>query len=95
MIDIFGILLLFVIPGLILARILYPTRSFLEQFISTVLLSILISTVVGLFLGYNQFMARMTGGLTRHNLIVSLLSVSFVLLCILVYKRGLNKTKKR
>jgi prepilin signal peptidase PulO-like enzyme (type II secretory pathway) len=85
-IDIYGALLLFVLPGLFVTLIFFKSEQILLKIVYTVFFSILIAVFVGMFLGYNETMKDLTGGITRHNLIMYLTVISGILFLIFLAK---------
>lgn len=70
LVSIIGIMLALFIPGFLTTLILFKEESFLERIILSVALSIMISTTIGIALGYNQDVKNITGGVTQRNLLV-------------------------
>ena len=66
------------------------------QIIIGLVLSIAIDIIVGLFLGYNEAMKNITGGITAFNLWLYIGAITIILLIIWALKRGdeYKKSKK-
>ena len=67
------------IPGYLLARIFFNELQELEKVALGFVLSIALDIFLGLFLGYNEYMKDMTGGITAFNLWIYLGSITVVL----------------
>ncbi|MEM4260344.1 MAG: DUF1616 domain-containing protein [Candidatus Woesearchaeota archaeon] len=78
--TILGLLLALFIPGYLIARIYFKELNELEKFVLGFVLSICIDIFIGLFLGYNETMKNITGGITTYNLWLYLGIISGVLI---------------
>ena len=63
LLQILGLLFVLVIPGLLLTQILFKEAELPEKILLVFLLSIAFSVALGLFLGFNELMKNITGGL--------------------------------
>lgn len=79
---IIGISLALFIPGYLAARIFFKEMNELEKTALGFVLSIAINILVGLFLGYNETMKNLTGGITPFNLWLYLGTITIALFCI-------------
>lgn len=79
---ILGLLLALFIPGYLLARIFFKDLSELEKVALAFVLSIALDIFLGLFLGYNEQMKNLTGGITEWNLWIYLSSMTGFLLVV-------------
>jgi uncharacterized membrane protein len=84
---IIGIPLALFITGYLISRIWFKELSELEKVALGFVLSIAIDIFVGLFLGYNETMKNITGGITAFNLWIYLGSITIILLIIWIIKR--------
>ena len=62
------------------------TIKYLHNLALGFVLSISLDIFLGLFLGYNENMKNLTGGITAYNVWVYLLAITFILFIIYVYK---------
>ena len=83
---IIGLPLALFIPGYLIARLLFKELEELEKVAIGFVLSIAIDIIVGLFLGYNEAMKNITGGITSFNLWLYLGSITIILLIIWALK---------
>jgi len=83
---IFGLLLALFLPGYLLARLFFKELAELEKMAIGFVLSIAIDIFVGLFLGYNEFMKNLTGGITSFNLWLYLGSITIILFVVWILK---------
>ncbi len=81
---IFGLALALFIPGYLMARIFFKELSELEKVALGFVLSISLDIFLGLFLGYNETMKNITGGITALNLWVYLTLITLILLLIYI-----------
>ena len=77
---IFGILLLLFVPGFFLTLLFFDELNFLEKISLGIVLSLLIDVALGIFFGYNEFMKKLTGGITSRNIWIGLISISLILI---------------
>ena len=75
----FGILFTLFIPGFILTKLLFKDLKYLEQFLLSIVFSLIISISLGLFLGANETMANITGGITEFNLWFYMILLTIIL----------------
>lgn len=78
--TILGLLLALFLPGYFIARIYFRELSEIEKLVLGFVFSICIDIFVGLFLGYNETMKNITGGITQYNLWLYLGIISGVLI---------------
>jgi uncharacterized membrane protein len=81
---IIGLLLALFITGYLVTRIFFKELSELEKVAIGCVLSIAIDIAIGLFLGYNETMKNLTGGITAFNLWLYLGSLTIVLIIVWV-----------
>ena len=74
---IFGLVFALFIPGFLLTLIFFKELELIEKIGLAFVLSICIDIFVGLFLGYNETMKNITGGITSKNVWLYLLNISF------------------
>ena len=77
---IFGLPLALFIPGYLIARIFFKELEELEKIALGFVLSIALDIIVGLFLGYNETMKNITGGITAFNLWIYLGTITIALI---------------
>jgi hypothetical protein len=83
---ILGLILALFLPGYLIARTFFKELSELEKVALAFVLSISIDIFLGLFLGYNETMKNITGGITAQNLWIYLPLITVILFSIYVYK---------
>jgi len=83
---IIGLPLVLFITGYLVARIFFKQLSELEKVALGFVLSIAIDIIVGLFLGYNEAMKNLTGGITTFNLWLYLGSLTIILVIVWALK---------
>jgi uncharacterized membrane protein len=76
----FGLLLALFLPGYLVTRIFFKELEELEKIALGFVLSIAIDIALGLFLGYNETMKNLTGGITALNLWLYLGSITIILI---------------
>jgi uncharacterized membrane protein len=79
---IIGLPLALFLPGYLIALIWFHELERLEKIALAFVLSICIDIALGLFLGYNEQMKNMTGGITAANLWLYLLGITFILIAV-------------
>lgn len=91
-----GLILALFIPGYLIARIFFKELEELEKVALGFVLSIALDILVGLFLGYNEAMKNITGGITAFNLWLYIGSITIILLIAWALKNDneWNSTKK-
>lgn len=67
------------LPGFLLTLLLFKQLDLLERIALSIGFSISIDVLVGLFLGANQTMKQITGGITPFNVWLYLIFISVVL----------------
>ena len=77
---IIGLPLALFIPGYLIARIFFHELEELEKVALGFVLSIALDIFLGLFLGYNETMKNLTGGITALNLWIYLGGLTIILL---------------
>lgn len=83
---IFGLLFALFIPGFLLALIFFKELELIEKIALGFVLSICVDIFLGLFLGYNETMKNLTGGITAFNVWVYLSIITLMLFAIYIYK---------
>jgi len=97
---IIGLPLALFITGYLVSRIFFKELEELEKVALGFVLSIAIDIIVGLFLGYNETMKNITGGITAFNLWIYLGSITIILMIVWAlkdkdeYRKVLNLFKK-
>ena len=74
-----GLVLGFFLPGFFITLIFFKELEIMEKIGLGMVFSIAINIVLGLFLGYNEYMKELTGGITRQNVWFGLLAITFIL----------------
>lgn len=77
---IIGLPLALFLPGYLIARIFFHELEELEKIALGFVLSIALDIFLGLFLGYNEYMKNLTGGITALNLWAYLGSITILLI---------------
>lgn len=90
---VFGLLLTLLVPGFLLNLLLFKNQKLLDRFFLAAPLSIVVDTVLGLTLGFNNTLASITGGITPHNVFIYLSIVSLVLLILIVIFKSYKNLK--
>ena len=91
-----GLPLALFLPGYLIARLFFKELEELEKVALGFVLSIALDIIVGLFLGYNEYMKNLTGGITAFNLWLYIGSITIILLIAWALKNDneWNSTKK-
>jgi len=92
---IFGLLFALFIPGFLVALIFFKELEVIEKVALAFVFSICIDIIVGLFLGYNEAMKNLTGGITAFNIWIYLVVITIILILILFYPEMISLFKKR
>ena len=66
-VPIIGILMAVFIPGLFVTLIFFKEVSLLERLLLSITFSIMIAVAIGIALGYNHDVAKITGGINPNN----------------------------
>ncbi|MBT4175144.1 DUF1616 domain-containing protein [archaeon] len=82
------------IPGFLLTKILFNDQDPLEMVALSVTFSVGIDIFLGLFLGANETMASITGGITELNIWYYLVIITLILGFIFILKEKGYLTKK-
>jgi len=85
---ILGLPLALFVTGYLVARIFFKELEELEKVALGFVLSIAIDIIVGLFLGYNETMKNITGGITAFNLWLYLGSITIILMIVWAVRNG-------
>ena len=85
---IIGLPLALFIPGYLIARICFKELEELEKVALGFVLSIALDIIVGLFLGYNETMKNITGGITAFNLWLYIGTITIILIITWVIKNN-------
>lgn len=75
-----GTLFAFFIPGYLIVLLSFKELNNLEKIALSIVISIMIAVAIGIFLGYNENMKNITGGVTEKNVWIYELMVSTILL---------------
>ena len=86
-----GLALALFIPGYLIVLLFFRELKFLERISLSLVLSICVDIVIGLFLGYNKYMKELTGGITALNLWIYLSIITVCLFLIYILKKKLIK----
>lgn len=88
---IFG-LILFFLPGYFITEIYFRKASLFEKILYNFAISISVSIVIGIVLGFNEFTYKLTGGF--NNLIYAYILIDAALLLFYALKRNKREQKK-
>ena len=83
-----GLVLALFLPGYLFARIFFKELDELEKIALGFVLSIAIDIIMGLFLGYNEAMKNLTGGITASNLWIYLEVLTTLLILTWIFKNN-------
>jgi uncharacterized membrane protein len=83
-----GLPLALFIPGYLITRIFFKELDELEKVALGFVLSIAVDIAVGLFLGYNEYMKNLTGGITAFNLWLYLGTLTIILIVVWALKNN-------
>jgi uncharacterized membrane protein len=86
-----GLALALFIPGYLIVLLFFRELRLLERISLSLVLSICVDIVIGLFLGYNKYMKELTGGITALNLWIYLMLITVWLAAIYVLKKKIMK----
>lgn len=96
-----GIPLALILPGYFLVKAFFNELEAIEKIALSFVLSISITIFLGLFLGYNETMRDLTGGITAVNLWIYLSAITVVLASIYIIREPeevlliLNPSRKK
>ena len=90
-IALLGSLLALFIPGYLLTLIFFKELNLLEKIALAITFSIMIDVSIAIFLGYNETMKELTGGITSENVWFYSLIVTGFLFVLYFF----TKTKKQ
>jgi uncharacterized membrane protein len=90
-----GALIALFLPGLLICLSFFNELDWLEKAALSVALSISIDIGIAIFLGYNQAMKQMTGGLTAYNVWLYSLSVTGALFLVLILSLIIKWIRKK
>jgi len=85
---IIGLPLALFLPGYLIARLFFKELDELEKVALGFVLSIAIDIIIGLFLGYNETMKNLTGGITAINLWLYLGTLTIILIITWIFKNN-------
>lgn len=85
---IIGLPLALFLPGYLIARLAFKELDELEKVALGFVLSIALDIIVGLFLGYNETMKNITGGITAFNLWLYLGTITVLLFVAWILKNN-------
>ena len=88
-----GLILALFLPGFLLTKLLFDDLKILELIVLSIVFSLFIDIVIGLFLGANEAMSSITGGLTGLNIYFYILVVTIILGFILLAQNKLISKK--
>jgi len=83
-----GLPLALFLPGYLITRLFFKELDELEKVALGFVLSIAVDIVVGLFLGYNEYMKNLTGGITAFNLWLYLGILTLILIVAWIIKNN-------
>ena len=92
---IIGSLFALFIPGYLVTLIFFKELKPLQKIALAVTFSIIIDVAIGIFLGYNENMKDLTGGVTAENIWFYSLIISAFLLIIYLFTRTKKQKKKK
>jgi len=94
--TLFGLLFVFFIPGFLITRILFDNIELLEKILLSILMSVGFYVFLGMFLGFNETMKNITGGLSTFNIWIYTIIINSLLLAayLLKSKKQHHKHKK-
>lgn len=84
-----GSLFALFIPGFLVVLIFFKNLSKLQKIAVSAVFSLIILVAISIFLGYNEKMMSITGGVTEYNLWIYELIISGILLTTLILKEKL------
>ena len=84
----FGLLFALFIPGFLLTLIFFKELELIEKIGLGMVLSICVDIALGLFLGYNETMKNLTGGIIARNIWIGLILISVILGIVYYFKEG-------
>ncbi len=92
-----GLILALFLPGFLIALIFFKELEALEKVGLAFVFSIMIDIIVGLFLGYNEYMKNLTGGIIARNVWIYLSLITLILLIVYYLKerKMINKWFKK
>ncbi|MFH1592029.1 MAG: DUF1616 domain-containing protein [Candidatus Woesearchaeota archaeon] len=88
---IFGLLFSLFIPGFLVTLILFKELDLIEKIGLGMVLSICIDIALGLFLGYNEYMKNLTGGIIARNIWIGLVTISLIFFIVYLFQKRLEK----
>ena len=88
-----GLLFSLFIPGFLLTLILFKELDLIEKIGLGMVLSICIDIALGLFLGYNEYMKELTGGIIAKNIWIGLITISLGLFVIYLFQIKLANSR--
>lgn len=91
---IIGTLFALFIPGYLLVLIFFKELKPLQKMALAITFSIMVDVAIGIFLGYNENMKNLTGGVTAENIWFYSLIVSAFLLVMYLFTRTKPSKKK-
>ena len=94
-IAIIGTLFALFIPGYLLVLIFFKELKLLQKIALAITLSIMVDVAIGIFLGYNETMKNLTGGVTAGNVWFYSLIVSAFLLVMYLFTRKYSQENKK
>ena len=92
---IIGSLFALFIPGYLVTLIFFKELKPLQKIALAITFSIMIDVAIGIFLGYNENMKNLTGGVTAENIWFYSLIVTGFLLTIYLFTRTKNQASKK
>lgn len=96
LVAIIGVLFALFIPGYLVTLIFFKELKLLQKIALAITLSIIINVAIGIFLGYNETMKNLTGGVTVDNVwFYSLIITSFLLIIYLFIRTGKQGSTKK
>jgi len=78
--SIIGLSLVIFVPGYLLTRLIFKDLENLEKILLSIGINIVIDILLAFFLGINETMKDITGGITQRNILIYLGSLTFILL---------------
>ncbi|MBN2566881.1 hypothetical protein JXB02_02220 [Candidatus Woesearchaeota archaeon] len=81
---VFGILFALLVPGYLVVMIFFRWVGPIQKVALAMLISVIMTTLIGIFLGYNRERASVTGGITTANVWKVQLVISAILLVVVL-----------
>ncbi|MBT4352055.1 hypothetical protein HOD20_05995 [archaeon] len=90
-----GFLIALFVPGFLIVYLFFEELEILEKISLSIALSITTTIFMGIFLGYNEYMKNLTGGITQANVWKYSLNIILTLSILCLGKIGYKLWSKR